>query len=111
MSFAQRDGTVAEWGTESEFLTLFPTFFPSSLRSAPFVNCRSFLCYLYAESILFLSFGGSRHMSAEQGKGKGRDEELCLGTRVRSRPLVALPVRKLGVGEIKAHLEPFLSPA
>lgn len=44
-------------------------------------------------------------MSAEQGKGKGRDEELCLSTRVKSRPLVALPVRKLGVGKIKAHLE------
>lgn len=45
------------------------------------------------------------HVSAEQGKGKGRDGELCLGTRVRSRPLVVLPVRQLGVDKIKAHLE------
>lgn len=51
------------------------------------------------------------HTNAEPGKGKGRDEQLCLGTRVRSRPLVALPVRKLGVDKIKAHLESFLRSA
>lgn len=72
--------------------------------------CRGFLCYLYAERHFFscpLEVPG--HMSAEQGKGQGRDEGLCLGTQVRSRPLVALPVRRLGVGNIKAHLESFLS--
>lgn len=31
VSFAQREGTVAEWGAESEFLTLFPAFSSSSL--------------------------------------------------------------------------------
>lgn len=34
--------------------------------------------------------------SAEWGKGKGRGKEFCPGTGVRSRVLVALPVRKLG---------------
>lgn len=53
MSFAQREGTEAEWGAEAEFLTLFPTFFPSSLHSAP-LNRGSFLCYLYAERLTFI---------------------------------------------------------
>lgn len=60
MSFAQREGAVAEWGAESEFLTLFPTSFPILYTPLLLLIVEASHVTCMQKDVLFLSFGGSR---------------------------------------------------